>query len=95
MKKLTAIILSVIMLFSAFPLTGFATGETVIMVDDAKDFAEMKDGRSYILTKNIELGSEWQTIPSFSGVLDGNGYTVTVPTNAPIFEVISGTVKKW
>lgn len=93
MKKLTAIILSVIMLVTAFPLTSFATGETVIMIDDAKDFAKMTDGRSYILTKNIELGSEWQTIQSFSGTLDGNGYTVTVPTNAPIFEVISGTVK--
>lgn len=93
MRKLTAIILSVIMLFSAVPLTGFATGEKVIMVDDAEDFAKMTDTRSYILTQNITLGSDFETIPSFGGTLDGNGYTVTVPTNAPIFEVITGTVK--
>lgn len=93
MKKLTAIILSVIMLFGAIPLTSFATENTVIMIDDAKDFAKMTDTRSYILTQNIDLGSDFETIESFGGTLDGNGYTVTVPTNAPIFEVISGTVK--
>ena len=93
MKKTASLIMSVVLLMMALNVTAYAAGEKVVAISDADDLASMKDGQSYILTQNIDISEGWTTISEFSGVLDGNGYTVTVPKDAPIFEKLSGTVK--
>jgi len=92
MKKIGALILVAVMLLAAFPVSVFAV-DPVIAIDNAAEFAAMDPEKSYKLTTNISVGSEWITIPEFSGTLDGNGYTITLPTNAPLFDKLTGTVK--
>ena len=86
MKKTASLIMSVVLLITALNVTAYAAGEKVVAISDADDLASMKDGQSYILTQNIDISEGWTTISEFSGVLDGNGYTVTVPKDAPILK---------
>ena len=92
MKKFTALMLVVLMVVSFVPFGAFAATEWT-EVKTAEDFAKMTDGK-YWLTADIDLSkAAWTTIAEFSGTLNGNGKTVTVPADAPIFDKVSGTVK--
>jgi len=90
MKKFTALMLVVLMLVALVPF-GASAAETATEVATAEQFAAMTDG-NYVLTANITLPAGWTAI-DFAGTLDGNGKTVTVPADAPIFEKVSGTIK--
>ena len=92
MKKFTALLLVVLMVVSFVPFGAFAATEWT-EVKTAEDFAKMTDGK-YWLTADIDLSkAAWNTIADFKGTLNGNGKTITVPADAPIFDKVSGTVK--
>ena len=93
MKKALSFILVVTMLFvmASGSFSTFAVSWTAI--DTAEEFATMTDG-NYKLTNDIDLSEvTWTKIAEFSGVLDGDGYTVCVPADAPVFDKLTGTVK--
>ena len=92
MKKFTALLLVVLMVVVLVPFGAFAD-TTWTEVKTAEQFAAMKDG-NYWLTADIDLSkATWTTIAEFTGTLNGNGHTVTVPADAPIFDNLKGTVK--
>jgi len=64
-------------------------GKASVAVSTAEEFAAMSADGSYCLTSDITLTSSYPA--KFTGVLDGNGHTVT--TSAPMFADLSGTVK--
>ena len=92
MKKTIAFILVMAMFILALPFAAFADG-AVIKVGTAAELAAMESGKSYKLTADVTLDSSWTTIPEFAGTLDGNGYTVTLNTSAPMCDKLTGTVK--
>ncbi len=95
MKKFTALMLVALLVVMAIPFGVSATTDTAewFEVKTAEDFAKMTDG-NYWLTADIDLSqATWTTIAEFSGTLNGNGKTVTVPTDAPIFDKVTGTIK--
>ena len=92
-KKFAVIALVVLMLVATLPFTVFADTVYWTEVKTAEDFAKMTDG-NYWLTADIDLSkTEWTTVLKFSGTLNGNGHTVTVPANTTMFDMFSGTVK--
>jgi len=91
MKKITAIILSAIMIVLSCPF--IVNAAVPQQIDTAAEFMAVSDGH-YVLGADIDLTSvNWTTISEFSGVLNGNGHKITVPSNAPIFDTVTGTVK--
>lgn len=91
MKKFTALMLVALLVVMAFPFASNAA--TATKVGTVAELAAIADG-DYELTADIDLSkATWTTIPEFSGTLDGNGYTITMPTDAPVFGKITGTVK--
>ena len=91
MKKFTALMLVVLMVVALVPFS--ASAATWTKVDTAAEFAAMADG-NYWLTADIDLSkATWTTLKEFKGTLNGNGHTITVPKDAPIFDKLSGTVK--
>ena len=91
MKKFTALMLVVLMVVAMVPFS--ASAATWTKVDTAAEFAAMADG-NYWLTADIDLSkATWTTMAEFKGTLNGNGHTITVPKDAPIFDKLSGTVK--
>lgn len=67
--------------------TGENTPAEATEIATADELAKIADG-SYTLKANIALSSDWKSITSFSGTLDGNGYTVTL-SGAPLFDTIA------
>ena len=91
MRKLTAIILSAILIVISCPF--IANAATPQQIDTAEQFMNVSDGH-YVLGADIDLTSvNWSTVSEFSGVLNGNGHTITVPNDAPIFDTLTGVVK--
>ena len=91
MKKFTALMLVVLMVVALVPFS--ASAATWTKVDTAAEFAAMADG-NYWLTADIDLSKvTWKTIAEFKGTLNGNGHTITLPKDAPVFDKLSGTVK--
>ena len=90
MKKTLAIILSLVMLMSAFSIMATATDGTVttnaIEIDSAEDFANIPTtglDKDYILTADITVTDDTYTpigdyTNRFKGTFDGNGKTITV-----------------
>ena len=73
-------------------------GRTIISDAEAfADFIKTATSGSYILTENIDMSSMGKLARStatFSGVLDGNGFTVSnFHTEGGMFEQIKGTIK--
>jgi hypothetical protein len=76
-----------------------------IEVSTAEDLLGMESSKNYLLVADIyfpETGTTWQTLPGFSGILDGNGKTVYnlrpnsedgVPYSGSMFSNLSGTVQ--
>jgi len=91
MKKFTALMLVVLMVVSVLPFS--ASAATWTEIDTVAELAAMKDG-NYWLTADIDLSkATWTTLKEFKGTLNGNGHTITVPTDALFIEKLSGTVK--
>jgi len=92
MKKITALVLVVLMLIVAVPFGAFAATEYVV-INNAQELANIKDGK-YWLAADINLSAaNWTKIAEFSGILDGNGHTITVPQNTVLFDTVTGTIK--
>lgn len=92
MKKFTALMLVVLLVVMAVPFSASAA-TTWTEVDTVAELAAIKDG-NYWLTADIDLSkADWTTIAEFSGTLNGNGHTITVPTNTTFIKLLKGTVK--
>lgn len=87
-KRIISLLLVAVMLLSNLPVGAFAADVTE--VSDQAGLAAMGDG-TYILTADIVL-SGWTELSSFSGTLDGNGYTITL-SGRPLISTLTGTVK--
>lgn len=76
MKRICAIILTLLLLGMAFPFTETITGPVGIATrSDLMRIADDPSG-SYVLTADIDLGdAPWTPIP-FSGTFDGAGHTI-------------------
>lgn len=90
MKKITAVFLSALMILASFcaviPASAAPSGTAI---KDAAGFAAMTANGTYYLDADITLTATYNT--TFTGTLDGNGYTVTV--SVPMFKQMNGTVK--
>ena len=85
-KKLAGLMFSVL-LFAALSVTAFADGaEREITIASTEDFLAFADacrtdeyslGLTVNLTADINLGGRSVVVPVFSGVFNGNGYTVS------------------
>ena len=89
MRKILALVLSVMMLMTlcCFALPVSAAEGTPI--NTAEEFAAMAADGTYYLNADITISASYAT--PFTGTLDGNGKTVTV--SAPMFRELNGTVK--
>ncbi len=80
-------------------MAGDGTAENPYIIMDAEDLKEIDDSPSscYVLGADIapDTWTEPATTSTFSGTLDGNGYTITLPegATASLLSMISGTVK--
>ena len=109
MKKALSLLLAVLFVFAAFPVT-FASAADVIEISDASQLAAIGIDKnfplsgSYKLTDDINLKDydSWTPIgqsSAFSGTFEGNGKTIsglkvnTSGTYAGLFGQVSGTIK--
>ena len=109
MKKVLSLLLAIVFVFAAFPVT-FASAADVIEISDAAQLAAIgvNDNYplngSYKLTKSINLSGydSWTPIgqsSAFSGTFEGNGKTIsglkvnTSGTYAGLFGQVTGTIK--
>ncbi len=109
MKKVLSLLLAIVFVFAAFPVT-FASAADVIEISDAAQLAAIGTNDnyplngSYKLTKSISLSGydNWTPIgqsSAFSGTFEGNGKTIsglkvnTSGTYAGLFGQVSGTIK--
>ncbi len=98
MRKITALVLSVLMIAASLTLMASATKPMVsggfnpvgTPVSSADEFAAMAPDGQYYLTKDITVSASYAN--SFTGTFDGNGYTVTV--SAPMFINVNGATIK-
>ncbi len=89
MRKITALILSVLMI--AATLTFFASAAPAgTAVSTAEEFAAMAADGQYYLSADITISASYAS--SFTGTFDGNGHTVTV--TAPMFINVNGATIK-
>ncbi len=86
MKKFTALILIIVVITGILPfyteaaeLVGEGTAASPFLVSNAEQLRYIADfpDAYWELTNDIELSGTWQPIPRFSGVLNGNGYTIS------------------
>ena len=81
--KLVALILSLLMLFTMIPLSVSAEGETKTILDVATP-----DGKgNYYLTGNVTETVTATVNDTFTGVFNGNGFTVK--TSVPLFKSVN------
>ena len=109
MKKVLSLLLAIVFVFAAFPVT-FASAADVIEISDAAQLAAIGTNDnyplsgSYKLTKSISLSDydSWTPIgqsSAFSGTFEGNGKTIsglkvnTSGTYAGLFGQVTGTIK--
>ena len=109
MKKVLSLLLAIVFVFAAFPVT-FASAADVIEISDAAQLAAIGTNDnyplsgSYKLTKSISLSGydNWTPIgqsSAFSGTFEGNGKTIsglkvnTSGTYAGLFGQVTGTIK--
>ena len=92
MKKFTAIALVVVMLLVSVPFVTPVVADNGITTE-SELLAAMKANQSVVLGADIDISSGWETISTYSKTLDGNGYTITVPSDKPIIDKLTGTVR--
>jgi len=92
MKKFTAVALIVAMLLVSVPFVMPVVAATGITT--AADLLKaMKANQDVVLGADIDISSGWETIGTYSKAFDGNGYTLTVPSDKPIIDKLTGTVR--
>ena len=93
-RQLLAIVLTAILLVSTLALAGLMNvfaAETTIST--AEEFKAIKGDGNYKLANDIDLtGTNFASIESFSGTLDGNGKKI-IGISTPLFQTLSGSVK--
>ena len=93
-RRMLSLVVAAILLVTtlcAVGLLNVLAAETEI--SDAAGLQAITGDGSYKLTQDIDLtGTNFTTIASFSGTLDGNGKTIK-GISAPLFATLSGTVK--
>ena len=82
MKRIICSVIALLMLLTIVPVTAFAAyGYTDISSAEQLRRIDSNLGGKYRLVKNIDLSGNWEPIGSaerpFTGVLDGNGYTIS------------------
>lgn len=73
-----------------------STPEGFIPITTAEEFDKIRlnGAANYILMNDIDLsGIDWEHISAFSGILDGNGYTVSGASEELIWSLEGGTVR--
>ena len=87
-----------------YPVAAWEDPEQFVEIATAAELAAIEANGSYILVADIDLADVngtgiWSPIPSFTGVLDGNGYkvrnlqvTTPVSNDAGMFAILEGTV---
>ena len=99
MKKVLAVIITVLMLASVMTISPFAgevSGATV-KIATAADLQKLGDAdllyKSFVLTADIDLSDvTWTIISNFNGILDGKGHKITGYTsNSPMFNTLGST----
>lgn len=113
-KKILSTLLTFAMLFSSVALftvnlVADTAASTAIPIYDEEDLKNMSMSGNYILVKDITLSADWTPLGTFTGTLDGNGYSIYnlnleyAPSDASnatlfvggLFSVLTGaTVKK-
>ncbi len=89
MKKTVSIILSAVMVLSIFGIVSVSAAPMGTAINSEADFAGMTADGTYYLNSDITVSTSYAG--EFTGILDGNGKTVTV-NNVPMFEIFSGKV---
>ena len=91
-KRLVSILLVLVMVLGMLPTVAFAADTAPAEISSASEFAAMKAGGNYILTKDIEISTPYS---GFSGTFDGNYHTITLKINAGsytgLFTALIGT----
>jgi len=92
MKKITAMVLAVVMMLSLNIVVPVVAKE----VSSAEELhAALVDDQNVTLTDNVDLtGYDWTVVPEYTGTLDGAGYTINLGTQDDSFiGSLYGTVK--
>ena len=86
----------IIMIFSASCAHSYSGGDGTesnpYLIATAEDLAQIGGEAYYSLTNSITLPEEWETIPEFTGYLDGSNHTITVKDSV-IFNSVKGSIK--
>ena len=89
MKKITALILTVVMVISMMTFVQFgAAAAEGTAITTADQFAAMDVDGKYYLANDITVSTTYPV--TFTGTIDGNGKTIT--TSVPLFADFSGTL---
>lgn len=65
---------------------------TYMELNNESNFSAIMENGNYILTSNITLPTDYQTISNFSGVINGNGYSI-YNLNKPLFSTLHSSAK--
>lgn len=100
MKKITAFVLSLVMVLSLLPVTAMASQQEAVLIGTPEElvgYASSGDKTATVkLTADIDMSSKagWSGISGFSGTFDGDGYVISNLTGTMgLFADSSGTVK--
>lgn len=100
MKKITAFVLSLVMVLSLLPVTVMALQQEAVLIGTPEElvaYASSGDKTATVkLTADIDMSSktDWSGISGFSGTFDGDGYVISNLTGTMgLFADSSGTVK--
>ena len=87
-----------------YPIAAWQEPEQFVEIATAAELAAIEEDGSYLLVADIDLADVngtgiWSPVPSFTGVLDGNGHTIknlhvtaAVSSYAGMFATLEGTV---
>lgn len=105
-KRIASLLLTLVMVLGLFPTTALAAGSTLTgsgtaddpyQIKTAADLSAVKNDLSahYLLLADIAPASWTANLDAFTGTLDGNGYTITLPSGAKagLFQSVTGTVR--
>lgn len=55
--------------------------ESIVYVSSQSDLSSMTASKTYILTEDIDITGNWNSIDNFIGIFDGGGHTITYTTD--------------
>jgi len=92
-KRIAAfVLLFVMMLTLVLSTVTFSAISVTAVSTEAQLSSALSQNTNVVLTDNITLSSSWTSAAAYSGILDGDGYTISGVT-APLIADLSGTVK--